>query len=193
MGDVDDAQVLRPKVADDHEQILDLFLGKSCRRLVENDDLRFVGNRFRDLAHLLFADGQVAHLGSGIDIDMKLIEKLSGLFDHLLVIDHDALFEFTADENILCNGQVADHVQLLVNDDDTGCLCFMRIVKFDFFSFVCDGSGILRINTGKHLHESGFTCTVFSHQSMDLTAPQFQIHMIQCMNAGEGFVDTFHC
>ena len=175
------------------KDIFDLFFCQSCRRLVEDNDLCLMRDCLGDLAHLLLSYSQVAHFGFGVDIDMKLIKELFGFFDHSAVIDHEPFFEFTPDKNILRYSQVAHHVQFLMYDDDTCRLCFVGVVEFNILSLKGYGAGIFGINTGKNLHECGLAGAVFTHQRVHFSLSQLKIHMIQRVDAGEGFVDAFHC
>ena len=69
-----------------------------------------MGNRLRDLAHLLLAYCQVVHFFSRVDLNMKILEKLLGILDHFLVIDPESLSWLAADEDVLCHCKVAHHI-----------------------------------------------------------------------------------
>ena len=79
-----------------------------------------------------------------------------------------------------------------MHDDNACCLCVTGICKFYFFSLVSDGSGVFFINTGQHLHKSGFSGSVFSHEGEHFTFSDFKIYMIKGMYTRERFVDPFH-
>ena len=190
--DVDDAQLLLAQIADDLEQLLDLRLGQRGGGLVEDDDLGLVGDGLGDLAHLLLADGQVAHLLGGIDLDAQLLEELLGLLVHLRVVDEAALHELAADEDVLRNGQVVHHVQLLVNDDDARLLGLLRAVELNFLALVGDGAGILGVDAREHLHQRGLAGAVLAHQRVYFAPANLQIDVIQRVHAREGFVNSFH-
>ena len=190
--DVNDAQLLVAQIADDLEQLLDLRLGQCGRGLVEDDDLGLVGDGLGDLAHLLLADGQVAHLLGGIDLDAQLLEELLGLLVHLRVVNDATLHEFAADEDVLRNGQVVHHVQLLVNDDDARLLSLLGTMEFDFLAFIGDGSRILGVDAREHLHQRGLAGAVLAHQRMHFALANLQIDVIQRVHAREGFVNPFH-
>ena len=192
VGDVHDAQLLGAQVADDLEQLLDLRLRQRGGGLVEYDDLGLVGDGLGDLAHLLLADGQVAHLFGGVDVDAQLVEQLAGLVVHFAVVDQAALHEFAADEYVLGHGQVVHHVQLLVNDDDARLLGLLGVVEFHLAPLVGDGAGILGVDAGQHLHQRGFARAVFAHQRVHLALAHLQIDVIQRVHAGERFVDALH-
>ena len=112
-----------------------------------------MGDCLRDLAHLLLTYRQTAHCLCRVDIDMHPLKELFRLFVHFLIINTDAFFKFSSDEDILGNCQMPQHVQLLVHDNDARILSLTCIVEFHFFSFICNGSGILFIDTCQHLHQ----------------------------------------
>ena len=60
-----------------------------------------------DLAHLLFADCQVLHFFSRVNVDMQILEQFFGVLDHFFVVDAESFFRLPSDENILSNGKVA--------------------------------------------------------------------------------------
>ena len=95
------------------------------------------------------------------------------------------MLRFPADEDVLGDGEVAHHIQLLVNDDDTGLLRLAGIVEFHFLPLKGDGAGILGIDAGEHLHQRGLSGAVFPHEGMDFPAADVKVHMIQRVDAGE--------
>ena len=124
---------------------------------------------------------------------MKPFEKFRRFLIHFLIINTDALFKFPSYKNILCYGQMPQHVKFLMHNHNTCILRFPCIMEFHFFPFKDDTSGVLRIYTGKDLHQSRFTCAVFSHQRMHFPFSHLEIHVIQRMYAREGFINIFHC
>ena len=192
VGDVNDAQLLVPKVADDLEKLRDLRLGQGGGGLVEYDDLGLMADGLGDFAHLLLAHGEVAHLLGGVDVDAQLVKQLAGLLVHFGVVDQSALHELPADEDILRHGQVVHHVQLLVNDHDARLLGLAGIVEFHLPALVGDDARILGIDAGEHLHQRGLARAVFTHQRVHLALAHLQIHVVQRMHAGKRFVDALH-
>ena len=153
MGDIYNSQSLLAQITNDLKQLFDLSLCQSGRRLVEDDDFRLMRNRFCNLAHLLFSDCQSAHCFLRINVDMHSVEQLLCFFIHLLVINPDSLLEFSSDEDVLGNCKMSQHVQLLLHDNNACVLSFTCIMKFYFFSFICNCSGIFLIDTCQHLHQ----------------------------------------
>ena len=99
-----------------------------------------MGNSLSDLTHLLFSNCKVVHLFFWINFNVKFLEKLLGIFDHLLIIDSETFLWLTSDKDILRNGKVTYHVQLLVYDYYTCILRFFCIMEFSFLSFISNGS-----------------------------------------------------
>ena len=149
-------------------------------------------NRFPDFAHLLFSYSQLTHLDTWININFQFLKQFSSVFDHLFIIDAKSLFRFPADEDVLCNRQVVNHVQFLMNDNNPGLLCFSCIMKLDFFAFINDCSRIFRINTGQNFHKRRFSGTIFSHERMYFTASDLKVNMIQCVYSGKRLIDSLH-
>ena len=151
-----------------------------------------MGNGLRNLAHLLPSYCQAAHRLGGINVDIQLIEQLPGLFIHLLVINQPAVHHFPAYEDILGNCQMAHHIQLLVHYDNSCILGFSWIGKLYLFSFICNRTFILCIDSGQHLHQCGLSRSVLSHQRVYFAPADLQVHMVQSMYAGKRLIYTLH-
>ena len=54
---------------------VDLLVGQGRGRLVHDQDVGIVGDRLRDLDHLLVGDRQRAELALGIEIDADAVEQ----------------------------------------------------------------------------------------------------------------------
>ena len=147
---------------------------------------------FGDLAHLLLGDGQVAHGFFGIDLDVQLLEQLARLGVHRGVLDEQAPARLAADKDVLGDGQVAHHVQLLVNDDDAGRLGLAGVVEFHLAALVGDGAGVLGVDARQHLHQRGLARAVFAHQRVHLTLADFEIDVVQGVHTRERLIDALH-
>ena len=151
-----------------------------------------MGDGLGNFAHLLFRHGQAAHGFLRVDFNPEMGKELFRLVVHSPVVDENAAFRLPADKNILRDGQMAHHVQLLVNNDDPGLLRFPGVVEFHLLSLEGDGSGVLCINAGEHLHQGGFSGAIFAHQGMDFPGANLEIDINQRVNAGKALVDPFH-
>ena len=88
MRDVDHRNALITQLIHNLEEEIYFLIGKGGRRLIEDDDSRFMGNRLCDLDHLHLSDGERAEQRLRIIIETQLLQPAIGLFKHLLVIDH---------------------------------------------------------------------------------------------------------
>ena len=143
VGDVHNTQALFPQVPDDLEQLLDLRLRQRRRRLVEHDHLRVVGDGLRNLAHLLLADRQAAHLLRRVYIDAQHLKEPLRLLVHLRVVDQRSLHRLPADKDVLRHRQMPHHVQFLVHDHDACVLRLAGVRELDLPPLIGYGPGIL--------------------------------------------------
>ena len=79
-----------------------------------------------------------------------------------------------------------------MHDDNARILRLPRVVELRLFSFICNGSGILRINTCQHLHQCGLSGSVLPHQRVYLTTLYLKIYMVKRMHTRERLVNIFH-
>ena len=68
MGDKDDREPAFPQPLQRVEECLYLLGDEDCRRFVQDEHARFAVECFQDLHPLLLADGEVAHLGGGANL-----------------------------------------------------------------------------------------------------------------------------
>jgi hypothetical protein len=59
-----------------------------------------------------------------------------------------------------------------------------------FFAIQKDFTVIRLMHAGDDFYQGGLPGSVFAHQSMDLTALELEIHIVQRLDAGEVFCDT---
>ncbi len=149
-----DSKLLLAQIPDNLKEFFYLRFCQRCRRLVENNDFRFMGNRFCNFTHLLFADGQVSHHLRRVNIDIEPFKQFFRFFIHLFIIDTDTFLKLPADENILRYRQMPKHIQLLVYDNNTLVLRIPCIMEFHFLAFIYNAAGILCIDSCKNLHQS---------------------------------------
>ena len=81
-----------------------------------------------------------------------------------------------------------------MNDDYALGFRVAEIVELAGFTVIDDVSGVatVRINSGKHLHESRLTGTVFATNGMNFAALDLKTDVIECHDAREFFRDGPH-
>ena len=193
MRNINDAHAPVAEHVDNSEQMLDLVLRKRGGRLVKYDDLRTIGDRLRDLDHLTLRNGHRAHDPVRIDIDAQLVEYFHGLPVHFGLVDHQSeMLRVTPQPDIIHNRALQSLIQLLMDHGHAIVQRLSAVFEVDFFAFQEDGSTVLVINAEQALHQRGFACAVFSHQSMDGSPFQRQRNMIERLDAREGLRDIRH-
>ena len=117
MGDADQPGVGGDEVADHPEQRLGLTDGQCRRGFVHHEDAGVVGQRPRDLDHLLAGHGEVPDPDGRVEVHPEALEEFDGIAAQFGVV-HPArpVAALTAEVQVLRHGQVGDHVQLLVDD-----------------------------------------------------------------------------
>ena len=119
VGDVDDALALGLQRPDDPEQMLDLALGQRRGRLIHDENVGIVGDRFGDLDHLPAGDRKVAHLRLRIERDVEALEQRLGPPAHL-VVAHEAerVQRLAADPDVLGDRHEVHQVEFLMDHGD---------------------------------------------------------------------------
>ena len=90
-----------------------------------------------------------------------------------------------ADVDILCDGQMVHHIQLLMYDADARRLRFRNILELDRLSEELYLSAVPRIDTAQYLHQSGLSGSVLAHERMHFTRTQIKADIPQRINARE--------
>src|SRR5262249_9907397 len=78
MADVNDADAARFQIADDAEEPADLLRRQRGARFIHDDDAGLGCESASDFHRLLMGDGQVAHKGFRIDVDVEALEEVTG-------------------------------------------------------------------------------------------------------------------
>ena len=74
VADVDDADAILRQLVHDAEEVIDLVLCQGAGGLIQNQDLRIVGDGLGDLHHLAFGHGQLSDDLPRINVDLELLE-----------------------------------------------------------------------------------------------------------------------
>ena len=90
-----------------HLRVLDTENGGG---LVEYNDFRIVFDCLCNLDHLLARNTQCSNERIGIDINTEAVHQLLGTRIHFFAFDKASLAENTIEEDIVCYGQVRNHV-----------------------------------------------------------------------------------
>ena len=193
VGDVDDTNAGSLQLADESKQVVNLCIGQNRRRLVQNQDLGIIkGERLSDLNHLLLCNRQGSDFGLGVDSQVETVQQFLRTAVLLSLVQEQTLGRLTADEDIVCNGQMLHQIQLLVHDANTSVLCVLGSMDFDLLTEILNGTAVLGVDTGQNLHQCGLTGAVFTDQCHDFTAADLKLSIVQRVNTGEVLLNALH-
>ena len=68
----------------------------------------------------------------------------------------------------------------------------LGVLKVDLLPFQIDMAAVLAVDAEEAFHQRGFARAVLAHKSMDRTFFKLQMHIVQGLDAGEGFCDVCH-
>ena len=184
--DEDHGHAITFQVTNNVEQQLRLPVRQRGRRFVHDHKLRPETDSSGNFNHLLLCNRHAEHLAAHIHFNVELLEQLFGVFVHLGPVNQAVfLFGLTSNENVFCDAQTLENIQLLINDRQSEALCVSGIVNLRGFSAKFDRSAIAGIGAGKDFHECGFTGTIFAGKRKNLALLDVKIDMIQRFDAWE--------
>ena len=196
VADVDDGDALGAQLVHDGEQRLDLGRRQRGGRLVEDQYLAVCGDRLGDLNQLHLGNAQGSELGVRIIIQMDFLQDLGRILIHLVVVDDGDGSVFLGwvapDIDILADGTLRDGLQFLVHHRNAAVQCIQRSLDLDLLSLINDLAFVHVVDTKHALHQGRLARAVLSHQRMDGAGFQFQLCVIQCLDAGERLDDITH-
>jgi len=179
---------------DEAQQIFAVFLVERGGRLVEDEELHFLGQRLGDLHQLLLADAEMGHQRARIFVQPHKFKQLSGADDRLVPVDDEAPLAFVAEKNVFRYGQPGDEIEFLVDDDDAQLLALLDVPELAHFSPEQDFAliGAVGVDAAQHLHERGFPGAVLAAEGVDFAFPHLQVDVVQRRDAGKPLGDVAH-
>ena len=180
-------------MADDPEQALGFLHVERCRRFVHDDELCIVQKRFQNLDHLLLGNAQRFHRSVEIKREIALFHKLPCTAVHgFFTQEKLALCQLLPEEHVLDDAQCRDEAQLLINDGNAVRRGVVLRSDIDLFPVHPNLAAVCCINAGQNLDQRRFARTVFTHQRVDLTVTDREIHVIQHQHARKLLPDVLH-
>ena len=196
VADVDDGDALGAQLVHDGEQCLDLSCRQRGGRLVEDQHLAVCGDRLGDLNQLHLGNAQGSELGVRIIIQMDFLQDLGRILIHFVMVDNGDgsvfLGGIAPNVDILAYGAFRDGLQLLVHHRNAAVQCIKRALDLDLLPLINDLAFVHVVDTKHALHQGRLARAVLSHQRMDGAGFQFQLCVIQCLDAGERLDDITH-
>ena len=127
-------------------------------------------------------------------MESDLIEHLLGAHDGLVPVDLMALHYLVAEIDVLIDGELREKSKLLIDDRYALRLAVRDRAELLDLALVYDIAGVGAVfpNSGEHLHQRGFSGSVFADETVDLAALHLEVYVIQRLYAGELLGDVPH-
>ena len=169
VGNEQNAFALGCQIFHDLHKLLDFLRSKYCGRLIKDQDLVVTVKHFQDLGSLLHTYCGI--LDNGIRIYRKTIffGKGHNLFTRALFLKETVFCGLNAKDNIIQNTEAFYQFEMLMYHSNAQVICIVWIFDFNFLSIFVDLALFRLIQTKQNAHQSGFTCSIFAKQSVDLT------------------------
>ena len=188
MGDIDERDTLRFQHPHHFKELVYFLYSQRGSRLVQNNDLRIIRNRFGNFTHLPLGDRHIPHGLGQVDGHTELAEQLGRLFLHPAFI-HDTrrVGGIAAQEQVVNDVSFQALVQLLVYHSNSVFQGVLWAGKADLLAIEEDLAFILLVSTKEALHHGGLTGAVLAHKSHDRPPFDIQIDAIQHPVPAKGF------
>src|SRR5664280_265243 len=122
VADHDACHAVTLELADEVQQVRGVRLVQGRGRLVKDQELDVLADRFGDLHELLLADPETLDVAVGVVVEPDPGHQRLGALPGRQPVDAAASSHLVAKEDVLGDGQLGDERQLLVDDDDAGAL-----------------------------------------------------------------------
>lgn len=192
VGDVDDGHAAVAQTAHPLEQVEALGLRQGRGGLVEDEDLGGrEGQGAGDLHQLGLAHAEFAQQRRRLDPDVVVVDEALGAPVELPVGDEQRA-RFAADEDVLGDGEVAHHIELLVDDRDPRLLGVSDGPEVHGRAVVLEDPGVVGVDARHDLEESRLARAVLADEGVNLPGAQVEGDPLEGLDSGEGLGDAFH-
>ncbi|VXB91015.1 hypothetical protein CITRIK5_70212 [Citricoccus sp. K5] len=191
--DVDDGDALGRELADHPEQVLDLAGVQDGTGLIHDDQLGVPRERAGHADDLLVRGGERADLPRRGEAAMAqpLQEGPRGRVGPLHV-QHAPGRPLVAQEDVLRDGQPADHVELLVHRGDAEVQRCGGALELDGTALPEDLALIRSMYAGERLDEGGLAGPVLAHDAVDLSGTHVEVDSLERLDGGEALGESAH-
>jgi hypothetical protein len=154
-------------------------------RLIQDQQLDFLGERLGDLDQLLLADAEIGDQRGRRLVQPHLGEQFPGPAEGDVPIDDAEPGRLVAKEDVFRDRQQWDQREFLVNDDDAEVFAVGNRGELPLGALIENLAfiGSVRIDAAEHLHQRGFAGAVFAADGVDLAGLHHQIDIAQRLHA----------
>ena len=143
--------------------MFNFIIGKRSGRFVENQKLGVCIKCTADFQELLFTGFQLRNHHGGVYIHTQIIEQLFCAPELFLLVDQ-AKFgcNFPAQENIVGNREIIDHIQFLMHKSNAGLFHLLNGRAGILLAEESDSACIRGDDTRKDIHHCAFPRPIFT-------------------------------
>ena len=192
MADEEDGLAFGGKVSHNLHQLFNFLRGKHCGGFIEDENLILPVEHLENLGALLHPDGDILHMGIGIDTQAVFFGKLDHALAGFPLLQKAHLIRLHAEDDIIQHGEAFHQLEVLVNHSDPQRVRIVRVIDRHHFAVLFDDARFRLIKPEEHGHQGGFSGAVFTKQSVDFSPPQLEGNIVIRFDSGEFLGDVQH-
>ena len=187
MADEDDRDALVAQTFDDAEEPVDVGLPERRRRLVEDQDPRLPKRQhLGDLDELALGERDLPDLLRRVDRrHSEAAERARGVLRDRPLVDRERARRLGAERDVVCDRQVRQQAQLLVDDADPELVRPPRRRDFDLLAVDLDPARRRLVVAGEHLEQRRLPRAVLAYEAVDRRALDDEIDAVERERARE--------
>src|SRR6266550_3211287 len=194
VGDQDRGDALALEFQQQVEQRIAVAFVQAGGRLIEDQQLDFLGERLGDFDQLLLADAEIGDQRIGRFIQADLGEQLSRPAQRHSPIDDAHRRGFVAEEDVFRDRQQRDQREFLMDDDDAEAFAVGDRRELPLGALIDDVAliGAVWINPAEDLHQRRFAGAVLAADGVNFTGLYAEIDISQGLHAGKALGYSSH-
>ena len=165
--DDDHRFIIRFHISDHFEKTLRLLWCQYCRRLVQNQNVSTPVQYLNDFQSLLLRNTHLVNLL--IQVQVKMISVADCLCFFLNLFQVKLFFFIKTESNVFHSGKNINQFEMLVDHADSeiiGVFWRTNLYSFPIYKYF---SCIREIDARNHIHQGGFTASVFAQKRKDFS------------------------
>ena len=174
------------------EQPVDLLRGEGRGRLVENEQLAFVGQRLGDLDELHLGDAEARNQRGRRHVETDFVQQGRRAAVGLAIIHQTVALRQALEQEVFRHRHLRQHGKFLMHDADAGAVGVGRGSRAIGLAVKDDLALVGRIDAGEQIDERRLAGSVLAEQHVPFAACDLQGNAAQRDHAGEALADRLH-
>ena len=183
-----DALLLQP--SEDFPEFSDLLLGQSCRRLIQDQQLRVIDDCPADGNHLLAGNRQLLQRHVRIQLRANLRHApLCDLVDLLPVHKFLPALDLPVQRDVLRDCQIREYRKILVDDLDAAVDGVDGLHVLHLLAVDPNFTLVRLMDPGDRLDQRGLSAAILAGQAVDFAFPDLQVNASERVDTAERLLD----